>query len=364
MDFKDEIRRLGERAAQLRSQVHTEEATKHVLVLPFIQCLGYDVFSPADVVPELTSDFGIKKGEKVDYAIVQNGIPVLLIECKPCGEPLDAHGSQLFRYFTAQGAKFGLLTNGIDYWFFTDLERQNVMDAKPFMAFDITQIKDATIEEVKRFHKSYFDSSAVSDAATELWYVNAVKSLMQQEFKTPSEAFVRFVLWKGVYEGLKTKSVVERFTAIVQKALAQMMADTVSERLQAALTAQSNQEAEEAKKLGEEIPEEDRVETTAMELEAFFIVKSMLRRVVAAERIQYRDHQTYFAVQLDNNSRKAICRLYLHGSNGYVGLFDQDKNETRHKIASLDDLFSFGTQLEAKVREYEDKGREEVKKEG
>ena len=353
MDFKDEIRKLGDRANQVRSQLHTEEATKHALVLPFIQCLGYDVFSPTDVVAELTADFGTKQGEKVDYAIMQNGTPVLLVECKTCGEPLDANGSQLFRYFTAQGAKFGLLTNGIDFWFFTDLERQNVMDAKPFMAFDITQIKDPVIEEVKRFHKSYFDSNAVSNAASELWYVNAVKALMQQEFKTPSEEFVRFVLARGVYEGQKTKSVVERFATIVQRALSQIMADTVSERLQAALSAQSNQEAEEAKKSGDEIPEEDRIETTTTELEAFLIVKSILRRVVSAKRIGYRDHKSYFAVQLDDNSRKPICRLYLEGPSMFIGLFDPEKHETRHKIAGLDEIFSLSEQLEARAREYE-----------
>jgi hypothetical protein len=285
------------------------------------------------------------------------------LSARLAGNPY-AHGSQLFRYFVVQGAKFGLLTNGIDYWFFTDLERQNVMDAKPFMAFDITQIKDATIEEVKRFHKSYFDSSAVSDAASELWYVNAVKSLMQQELKAPSEEFVRFVLYKGVYEGQKTKSVVEHFTSIVQKSFSQMVADMVSERLQTALAAQSKEESLDAEKEAAKTADEKRIETTAAELEAFLIVKSILRRVVAAERIQYKDRQTYFAVQLDNNSHKPICRLYLEGPRWYVGLFDREKNETRNKIASLDDLFSLGEQLEAKVREYEDKGREEVKKEG
>lgn len=358
MDFKDEIHRLGERVVQLRAQLQTEEATKQSLVLPFIQCLGYDIFNPTEVIAEFTADFGTKKGEKVDYAIMRDGVPVLLVECKCCGEHLDTHGSQLFRYFTAQGAKFGLLTNGLDYWFFTDFERQNIMDTKPFMAFDITQIKDATIEDVKKFHKSYFDSGTASEAANELWYVNAVKTVMQQEFKTPSEDFVRFLLSKGVYEGIRTKGVLARFTATVQRSLSQLLLDMVGERLQSALTAQAEAEAEALPSEGvadAQQADERKVETTATELEAFFIVKSILRRTVAPERIGYKDRLTYFAIQLDGNSHKTVCRLYFDGHTSYLGLFDADKHETRQKLKSLDELFEYAGQLETAVKTYEAK---------
>ncbi len=92
MDFVDEVRtrsgRFAERVKHWESETPTEEATKTSLILPFIQMLGYDIFDPAEVVPEFTADIGIKRGEKVDYAIMQRGKPAILIECKRYGSNL------------------------------------------------------------------------------------------------------------------------------------------------------------------------------------------------------------------------------------------------------------------------------------
>jgi len=134
MDFKDQIKQLGERVIRLKDQIQTEEATKNAFIMPFIQALGYDVFNPLEVVPEFTADIGIKKGEKVDYAIMKEGQPIILIECKWWGDNLDVHNSQLFRYFHTTKSKFGLLTNGIQFRFYTDLMETNKMDEKPFLS--------------------------------------------------------------------------------------------------------------------------------------------------------------------------------------------------------------------------------------
>jgi predicted type IV restriction endonuclease len=122
MDFIDRIRELASRAPKQLPHIQTEEATKNALVMPFIGALGYNVFDPTEVTPELTADVGIKKGEKVDYAILQDGQPIMLFECKWHGAELkDGHASQLYRYFSVTHARFGVLTNGIIYRFFTDL---------------------------------------------------------------------------------------------------------------------------------------------------------------------------------------------------------------------------------------------------
>jgi len=157
MDFKDQVKQLSERVLKLKDQLLTEEATKNAFIMPFIQMLGYDIFSPNEVVPEFTSDIGIKKGEKVDYAIFKDNAPIILIECKHCKQKLDIHDNQILRYFNVTKAKFAILTNGIKYQFYTDLVEQNMMDAKPFLEFEITDIKDIQIEELKKFHKSYFN---------------------------------------------------------------------------------------------------------------------------------------------------------------------------------------------------------------
>ena len=117
MDFIEEIKTFASKIAQRKESIQTEEATKMSLIVPFFQILGYDVFNPSEFCPEYTADVGIKKGEKVDYAILDNGDPIVLIECKWCGEQLDKHSSQLFRYFSTTTAKFGILTNGIILFF-------------------------------------------------------------------------------------------------------------------------------------------------------------------------------------------------------------------------------------------------------
>lgn len=168
MDFKDTIKQLSERIEKLKGNITTEEATKNAFIMPFINALGYDVFNPLEVLPEMTCDIGMKKGEKIDYAIMQEEEPVILIECKHWSQDLNLHDNQLIRYFNVSKAKFGVLTNGIIYKFYTDLEEPNKMDSKPFLEVNLTDIRDSQIEELKKFHKSYFNIDNVLSSASEL----------------------------------------------------------------------------------------------------------------------------------------------------------------------------------------------------
>ena len=175
MDFKDQIKNLGERVDKLKSQIATEEATKNAFIMPFIQTLGYDVFNPLEIVPEYVTDIGTKKGEKIDYAIFKDDKPTILIECKHWAQNLNLHDGQLLRYFHVSKAKFGILTNGITYRFYSDLVEQNKMDEKPFLEFNLNEIKENQIEELKKFHKSYFDAESIVTTASELKYLNELK---------------------------------------------------------------------------------------------------------------------------------------------------------------------------------------------
>lgn len=149
MEFNERIKQFSERVSMLKGTISTEEATKMSLVVPLFQLLGYDVFNPTEFCPEYTADIGIKKGEKVDYAILEDNQPTILIECKSCSEQLDKHASQLFRYFSTTPSKFGILTNGIIYRFYTDLEESNKMDLIPFLEIDMLSLKDSSINELK-----------------------------------------------------------------------------------------------------------------------------------------------------------------------------------------------------------------------
>lgn len=177
MELQNQLKALAEKVIKLKEQIDTEESTKHAFVLPFINLLGYDTFNPTEVVPEFTADLGLKKGEKVDYAIFQHDVPIIIIECKNWKEKLNAHNSQLFRYFHTTKTRFALLTNGIEYQFFTDLESANKMDEKPFLEFDITQLKENVVNEIAKFHKTNFNVDEIVDNASSLKYTKEIKNL-------------------------------------------------------------------------------------------------------------------------------------------------------------------------------------------
>lgn len=353
MDFKDEIKQLADRVEKLKNNIQTEEATKNAFIMPFIKALGYDVFNPLEVVPEFISDIGIKKGEKIDYAIFKDGQPSILVECKHWNQNLDIHDGQLLRYFHVSKAKFSILTNGIIYRFYTDLVEPNKMDEKPFLDINILEIKENQIEELKKFHKSYFDVNNILNTASELKYTASLKNLINAEIHNPSPEFVKYFT-KQVYPNMITQKVLDQFTALTKKSFNLYLSDLISERLKSAL---KKEEAEqEQQNLPERVivePVKDKlVDTTGEELEAFQIVRSILRQKVKVSRICYRDAQSYFAILLDDNNRKPICRLFLTSTKKQIVIFE-NKVESKFEIASLDDIFNLADNLMNSVKSYD-----------
>src|SRR5690554_733120 len=324
MELNSQLKALADKVENLKKHIDTEESTKHAFVLPFINILGFDTFNPIEVVPEFTADLGLKKGEKVDYAIFQNGEPILIIECKHWGSELNVHNSsQLFRYFHTTKTRFALLTNGITYKFYTDLVEPNKMDEKPFLEFDVTKLKDNIIREIEKFHKSNFDVNKIVGNASVLKYTSELKQLIEIEIKTPSNEFVKHFA-NQIYSGRLTANVIEEFREITQKAFSQYISERINDRLSSALNKEQEKQKEEAKI--EEI-EDSKIETTEEEIEGFNIVVAILRRKIPKERIVYRDTQSYFGILLDDNNRKPITRLHLNGGTKYISLFDKEKKE-------------------------------------
>lgn len=356
MDFKDEIKQFGDRVEKLKAQINTEEATKNAFIMPFIKALGYDVFNPLEVVPEFIADIGIKKGEKVDYAVMKDGEPSILVECKHWSENLDPHNSQLFRYFHTTKAKFGILSNGIVFRFYTDLVEKNKMDEKPFLEFNVTDIKDNQIEELKKFHKSYFDVDNIVNTASELKYMNELKAFINTEFQNPTEGFVKHFA-RQTYPGVLTAKIMEQFTALTKKSIQQYINDLITERLKSALKKENDDEKTtlelQAIAVADNNLGESKVDTTADELEGFMIVKTILRQKIASSRIAFRDAQSYFAILLDDNNRKTICRLYLNGGKKYFAFIDDQKKEVKNEIMTLDDIFNFAELLHKIVAAYD-----------
>lgn len=353
MDFKDKIKQLGDRVESLKENLQTEEATKMALIVPFISALGYDVFNPMEVLPEMHCDIGTKKGEKIDYAILQNGEPIILIECKHWQQNLNLHDNQLLRYFHVSKAKFGILTNGIIYRFYTDLAQPNKMDEKPFLEVNILDIKDAQIEELKKFHKSYFDINEILSSANELKYMGELRNVIAKEFTQPSGDFVKH-FGKQVYEGVFNQKVLEQFSNLLKRSISNYINDIIADRLKVAINNTEGEARENTTPIAVEITEEEsqsKIITTDEELEGYYIVKSIVRSVISAERVTYRDAQSYFAIFIDDNNRKPVCRLAFNHKQKYI-IFIDNKVETKHPISTLDDIYDYSNQLQEFAKKY------------
>ena len=355
MDFIDEINSLASRTEGKLQDLKTEEATKNALVLPFINALGYNVFDPAEVVPEFTADVGIKKGEKVDYAIHLDGRPIMLFEVKHVGGSLSTdHASQLYRYFSVTEARIGVLTNGRTYRFFSDLKEDNKMDDRPFLEFDLFEVREPLVEELKKLRKSSFDLDEMLSTAHDLKYLKAMRSYLGRQWNDPDEEFTRFMIGQ-VYDGRITKSVREQFTPVVRNALHQFVSGKVSGRLKSAL-AEEESVASGSEVVGEAEPEkqEEGVTTTEDEKEGFRIVRAIMRAVVKPDRVVMRDVKTYCGVLLDDNNRQPICRLHFNTSQKYIGLFDEDRQEEKVPIEEIDDIYDHADRLRSVVALYDE----------
>ena len=358
VEFIEKLSALSSKIKQQSSAIETEEATKNAFVMPFINnVLGYDVFDPTEVIPEFVCDIGTKKGEKIDYAILKNGEIQILIECKKIGETLNInHASQLFRYFHVTNARISILTNGQVYKFFTDLDAPNKMDEKPFLEIDLLDIDETVIAELKKITKSAFDIESIISAAGELKYVSMIKKILHTQMSSPEEDFVKFFASR-VYDGILTQKVRDNFTNLTKKAASQYINAQINERLKTAMSGGQIQvndfpESEEEKDSDKNLKDESDVVTTIDELEGFHIIKAIARAVIDSHRITHRDTKSYFGVLIDDNNRKPLCRLHFNRNQKYLGLFDLEKNETRHPIKSVDDIYSFADIIRATASLY------------
>lgn len=351
MEFSDKLKDFTKRIDLLKDGIKTEEATKTSLVMPFFNLLGYDVFNPMEFCPEYTADVGIKKGEKIDYAILIDNMPQILIECKSCTDSLSKYTSQLFRYFGTSKAKFGILTNGIVYKFYTDLEETNKMDLTPFLEVDLSQLRDAQINELKKFSKDNFDTDKIFSTASELKYSNLIKNYLSKELESPSEDFTKHIL-TYVYEGQRTQKVIEKYQPLVKKAFNSFINDIVNQKITAALTPDDDHVATDTNNtevVANSVPDEStkvsKIVTTEEELQAFYIVRAIAAEITDIKNIAHRDTESYFGILFGDNNRKPICRVNFDTKQKQLLLPDESKKFTRHYIDNVDDIYKFKDEL-------------------
>ena len=364
MDFADSVKQFSKRIEMVKDNLATEEATKTALIMPFFKLLDYDVFNPLEFIPEFIADVGTKKGEKVDYAIMSEGKPVILIEAKSINDDLVKHDAQLFRYFTATDAKFAILTNGIFYKFFTDLEEPNKMDEKPFLELNLLELNDNNISELKKFTKDNFDIDTIFNSASELKYTSLIKKQLTEQLNNPNDEFVRFII-SDFFTGVKTSNVLEKFRPIVKKSMQQFVNDFMNDKIKSILDNNNQNENAELVSSDEDMDSEEfdmndssnesKIITTEEELEGFNIVRSILSEVVSPESITYKDVERYFGILFQNNTRKWICRLYFNSSRKSIAIPDENKKEIKYYIENISDIYKYKNELFSSVDKYIEK---------
>jgi predicted type IV restriction endonuclease len=341
-----------------------EQATKQSLVFPILDALGYDIWNPAEVCPEYDADFAIKKAgqkEKVDIAIFFGDIPRIYFEVKPLDFSLDGHEGQLARYFNATASvTLGIITNGLEWRFFTDTGNPNVMDAQPFHVVKL-DAADQGLDVLARFAKQVFSAEAIRDYATELRYTAQIATFLRKELdlkdKEPSEYFLRWILKADhMYEGVVNANVLDRFRPIAKDALTRVVREIVRRSI-SAMEKEAAQPVKKAPGQAEaaspsepesaqaeiEIPSaidaeiagssHSKIATTEKELAVFGIVKGMFdRSPFAGQKVRdaatrkevsldltYKDTTGYFGIFFNKPSWWVI-RLYIEGRRNWVGL--------------------------------------------
>lgn len=352
MDLIDKIKEIASRYEKQVANIQTEEATKNALIMPFIASLGYDIFNPSEVIPEFTADVGIKKGEKVDYAIKKDDQIIMLVECKHCGVNLqNEHASQLFRYFHTTSARFGLLTNGLIYQFYSDIEEPNKMDEKPFFEFDIRDISDSNIKELKKFAKSNFSLTDILTVASALKYKGALIKLLEVEAELPSDALIKFFV-SQIYPGRATQPIIELFGKLVKDGLNEFINNRINMRLKTALSQPVvvNDISIATSDNAFQNDEKTDVITTDEEIDGFLIVKAIARQVVSVDRVVMRDTKSYCGILLDDNNRKPICRLRFNTSQKYIEI---GRSNERIAIKGIDEIYDYSKQIQQSISDYD-----------
>jgi hypothetical protein len=346
MGFIEDLAALTATIRQRVAVVKTEEATKMSLIVPMLQTWGYDPFNPLEVTPEYTADVGTKQKEKVDYAIMRDGEPIILVECKPAGMPLDKHGSQLFRYFSVCPAKIGILTNGVEYRFFSDTEHENKMDLVPFLTVNLLDLKPGQDAQLAKFCREEFDMEALMPSIELLALRRQIQDAIARAFDDPPEELVKYFV-RQVYDGSMTGKVMERYTPLVKEGLRTYFNDRINARLQNAISEEAPEDAQVS---------EDGIETTEDEMNGLRIVQAIASELVDPSRLVPRDNKSYYNILLDDTIRQQVCRLYLNTSNWYIGTYEE-KQENRQPLEKLTDIYKHREQILAAIRRYEGDGQ-------
>lgn len=342
MEMLDKFLLLGQKAQKLGANLQTEEATKNALIMPFIQLLGYDVFNPEEVIPEFQAQAGVKKDQRVDYALCKDGVPVILIECKSFGASLDKEQvDQLKRYFPfVKSARIGILTDGNRYRFFTDLEADNVMDDSPYFELSLDAINDDQLEKLLILTKDKYNDDETIHAAEQLKFTKQFKLILSKQYESPEEDFLRFFARK-VWNGQINQNVKDKLTPLLKESFRQWVEDRINARLRKAIEGEEKETAQTEPEQ-QVIPASDEPALNELDVQGLNIVKAILSEVCDVKRLTLRPAKSYSALLLDDNNRKTIVRFYFKNPERLrIDLYGFMRVEPPFPVESVESLYDY-----------------------
>ena len=331
--LKDKILEISNNIIEIKSKIITEEATKQSLILPFFQVLKYDVFNPNEFLPEFSADFGIKKGEKVDYAIKQDEKVIILVEAKSCNVKLDRYGGQLSRYFNNSNTPIGILTNGIEYRFFSDIEIKNRMDEEAFHIINMLELKDTDIEFLCSFLRGDFSEEKIREIASDLKDRKKIKKVIEEEIEMPSDELVSLVM-NSITNKRKTSTYIKKYKPVIKEMIDEKIKEVAIDKI--------TDEIED--KI--QVKPTTKIVTTEEELVAYGFILGILSEYFDVGNICYKDTERYFNILLLNNVRRWICRLFLNGSKKYITFAS---NQEKIEIKDISEIYNLKNYLIASL---------------
>lgn len=324
-DFRQKFKAFSERMIGISKRCTNEEATKLFLVLPLINFLGYDTMNPDEVCPEHNADFSDKYKNRVDFAILKEGAPVIAIECKSLGAELKDDRGQLRSYFNAAPTvKMGVITDGMVYEFYADSDEPNMMDSNAFLSFDLHdiakgKIEDSVVDGLKSLQKSNFDPENIgAEAKRKLIFQNLVQQI-EELAKEPTDAFVRLLLQGIGLSNIRSKAMAD-YTALTKSAFGEFINLRILQRLDLPAKDKEPEKplvATDAAKSDADPNKDPEIIPSEIEIEVFEYTKKRLAFLSdtdelfsALDAIEFKDYKGKFVVFYGKERAGRLFDLY------------------------------------------------------
>ncbi|MFW0738138.1 type I restriction enzyme HsdR N-terminal domain-containing protein [Flavobacterium sp. T12S277] len=298
-----------------------EAQTRKFLIEPFFHLLNY---FPNDLIPEYNADFGERISQKIDYAILLNKKETILIEAKKYNSKLsDKEAGQLNGYFNnTKNSRIAILTNGIEYRFYSDILQPNVIDNKPFFVFNLSNYSDRDLETLIKFDKRYIVVNEIINTAQEAVFAEDFETSLLKEFIAPSKDLLKIIHRNMSFKTKFNDETQGKMIKMINSALLKSLYDKK-------VVAESNSNT-------------GGIITTESEIQAYHTIRTLLiqNRKIPSQRIFFKDFKSFFNISIDEHPKKIICKLIFTDSKMKLNI---ENNE--YLLSSVDDVLKYKNEL-------------------